>query len=404
MGTERSIVAFKQRVRKDFVLNLIRTRRSISRTQFAELTGINAPTITHIVKGLQQEGLVSEDGYYASSVGRRAVRLSINYTSKHVLGLHVGRHQITGLVSDLGGTILSQCARPLTASDARILVGDVGQVATKTASDAGIDLSEIQAVGLGIAGIVDSNSGLSKWFPYTTDWSDVPLQHMLQEALGVPVWIENDLNAAALGGGWFSDVELKHVLYLYLGDHVGLGMFLNGRLHRGREDEAGRIAHIVVDEEGPECSCGHRGCLETMVSEEAIVSTAEKALARGVRSSLSDVSPVTFDQVIEAANSGDGLAFNVLDRAGQYTGKVLVGLINVLNPDKIILGGDLVRAGDHFLGTLRREIRLGVALQWNVEDRLIVSEPYEDFLALGGAALAVRKVFQVEEIQNLVCI
>lgn len=226
-------------------------------------------------------------------------------------------------------------------------------------------LSDLQAVGICAAGFFDWQKKLLVHSPNMAGWDNVPLEQDLSERLGLPVLAENDANAAALGearcgaGRGVSDQ-----VFVTVSTGIGAGLVLGGQIYRGAAGFAGEFGHMVVKTDGPVCGCGRRGCLETVASGTAIARMAAAAVAQaGKETMLSRIAEenggrLTAPHVFAAAELGDYVAGEILAEASFYLGVGLVNIVNLLNPQVLVLGGGVAAAGEKFLQPLREAIAL----------------------------------------------
>ncbi|MDR5675949.1 MAG: ROK family protein [Armatimonadota bacterium] len=213
-------------------------------------------------------------------------------------------------------------------------------------------------VGVAVPGPLSVREGVVFEPPNLKGWRDVPLRGMLEERLGRPVVLENDANAAAVGEWWCGAGRgSRHLVYVTVSTGVGGGLVLDGRLYRGATDTAGEIGHVLVDPEGPVCSCGRRGHLEGIASGPAIARWVHERIREGRPSVLATGRPFSAREVAEAAEAGDALAREAFERAGRYLGWTVAGLLNLLNPEVVVIGGGVARAGRWLFDPLREAAR-----------------------------------------------
>jgi glucokinase len=220
--------------------------------------------------------------------------------------------------------------------------------------------SQLVGIGIATAGIIDSRRGLITVSPNLPDWHDVPLKEMVRERFQVDTFLVNDACGAALGEYCFGAGRGVHNLVLLtLGTGVGGGIIIDGELYEGATGSAGEIGHMVLDVNGPECGCGNRGCLEALVSGVAIARDAVSRIKRGKKSSLvemvrGEIESITAEHVGNAARDGDPLALEVLSRAASYLGMAMASLVNIFNPEMIILGGGMAGLGTLFVDPAKK--------------------------------------------------
>lgn len=304
---------------------------------------------------------------------------------------------------DLGGTNLRLGA---VASSGRILKKDC--IRLPPGSDPiGIVRDEVNALrrfglkrgwrflGLGAAvpGVIDAARGVVTESPNYPSWKNLPLKGILHGYFRIPIILENDANAYAYGEGWKgAGRSYKTFIVLTLGTGVGGGLVLGGRLWRGSDGMGGEIGHITVDPDGPPCHCGSRGCLEVFASATGITRMIREALAQGVKSSLraclsaGDQAPAAHD-VFAEAKKGDPLALRTFEIVGKFLGVALAGLINLLNPEAIILGGGVAAASRFFLRVMNDEIALRAYDAPRKRVRILRSALDDDAGLLGAARL-----------------
>ena len=221
----------------------------------------------------------------------------------------------------------------------------------------------VEGVGVGIPGLVSYPEGLVRSCANLPGWKDVPLQSALKARLRLPVWVENDVNAMTLAEWkWGAGRGVSNLVCLTLGTGVGGGLVLDGRLFRGWEGSAGEIGHMPLGRSGARCSCGGAACLERTVGNREILKWVRQQLARGVKSRLlklanGDPKQITPELIDEACRLGDPLALEAWSRVGTEVGLALVSVVNLLNPERIVVGGGISKAGRWLFGPMRRTVR-----------------------------------------------
>lgn len=220
----------------------------------------------------------------------------------------------------------------------------------------------IEGVGLGIAGLIDAPAGVVVTSPNLPTWQNVPLAERLQQATGLPVAIDNDVRAMAMGEMRYgAGIGAQHLVCLTVGTGVGSALIFNGEIYRGASLSAGEFGHmVVVPQGGRTCGCGNRGCLETVAGTEAILSLARRQLERNLAPQLAAAladQPLSPKLIAEAAAAGDPGAQSVWQEVGHWLGLGLASLVNLLNPQKIVIGGGIAQAGDLLLNPIARAIR-----------------------------------------------
>jgi glucokinase len=224
-------------------------------------------------------------------------------------------------------------------------------------SNASLKGLRVSAVGVGAPGVIQVDRGIVVKSPNFPDWNNLPLKELLEDALSLPVTIENDANAAALGEQWRgAGRDIRSMILLTLGTGVGGGIILNNAIWHGADGMAGEIGHMTLVPDGRLCSCGNVGCLETYASARGIVQSYREALEPSVRKSSQAVGPITSAYVYEAARSGSQIAIQVMKDTGRMLGIGIASLINIFNPERVVIGGGVKDAWSLFIDAVRQEI------------------------------------------------
>ena len=294
------------------VLNCLRERAPLSRAQLAEITGLNKTTVSSLVGQLLQHQFVREIGYGPSSSGRPGVLLELNPNAGSIVGLEIGVDFILLLLTDFKAQTLWRWEER-NGSDKRPewviqQAGDIVERALAQSRQLGL---AVLGLGVGIPGLVDVTTGTVLFAP-NLQWHDVPLEQELTKHFSIPVLIDNDANTAALGEKYFGVAQAsENFIYLSAGVGLGGGIFIADELYRGQRGYAGEVGHMTIVENGLLCNCGSRGCLETLVSQTAVLNRVRQAIERGQASSLAangDLASIGFAQVLHAAEAGDAVA------------------------------------------------------------------------------------------------
>lgn len=343
---------------ESIVINMIRRRGPISRVDIAKLTGLTAPTVTNISGKLIALGLIHEYMIGESSGGRRPVLLKANPEMVNMIIINIRSKEMLGYLVNSGLEIKNELCCDIRHLEQEAILALLAETITKLHSGQGGQVAN--AIGIIVRGPVKSREGLSLFSP-STGWRNVPLKFIIEEKFHLPVFVENDMRAMALGVyhyGPYQDV--KNAVFLGVGGGIGSGIILNGELYRGFNDSAGEIGHTLVDIDGPECSCGNYGCFEAMASETALVNLMVKAIKEG-RGSLviemveGDMDAVRAEHIYSAADQGDQLAIRILRHVARYLGMGAANIINIFNPQLVIIGGGIVK-GREFIEKILLEV------------------------------------------------
>ncbi|HEY0607099.1 MAG TPA: ROK family protein, partial [Herpetosiphonaceae bacterium] len=248
-------------------------------------------------------------------------------------------------------------------------------------------------IGVGVNGIVDPMQGISRFAPHY-GWRDVPLAAPLTSHFGIPVHLENDVRTLTIAEQWFGTGRgLEHFATVAVGHGIGAGVITNGQMYRGALGGAGEFGHTVIQLDGPPCLCGKRGCMEAFAAVPAIMREIEEALAHGEFSSLAGAERLTLERLADAAHSGDALAQRVLATAGHWLGVGLSSLVNILNPQLLVITGEAVQLGRWYFEPMEASLR-ALAFDGLAESLTIHIEPAgNDMWARGAACVVLNTLF-----------
>ncbi len=372
------------------ILNMIKTYGPIARAEIARRTRLSPATVTGITADLIRDNLVFEKTAGDSSGGRPPILLALNPRGGYVVGIKLMESIARGALTDLEARIVSKSTFELSGHTPEVVAHDLAKHVSALLAAGHIQKKQLLGVGIGLAGIIDAGKGILRQSPIY-GWRDVPLKEMLEGLLHVPVYIDNDVNTLTLTEKWFgSGQQDDNFLTITVGRGVGLGMVLNGQFYRGAGGGAGELGHTVVVPGGQLCECGKRGCLEAYVGDPGLLRSAAEAFRQGELSH-----PVeSIEELAELAKSGDPCARAIYAQAGQMLGQVVANLVNVLDPQKIIISGEGTRAGEHLFGPMVQSIEEN-AMPGLYADVQIKIDPWgDDAWALGAASLVLRELFE----------
>lgn len=336
----------------------------ISRGVLAEKMGLNLPTVSAVVQELIKSGDLIEEGFATSTGGRKAQLLDVNPKRGGIVAIEFSARGILSASSDMKGRLHNHVIRPFNMAhgkDAAIqaMIEAAEDQRGFLKDDEGLDLARI---GIGVSGLVDEPRGVSMVFPRFEEWQNVELVKIISEHFGVPVDLTNHVIGTTLAESIFGRFrELKNYIYIHLGPGLGAGLVIDGKVFRGRKSTVGEFGHMTVDDGGPICYCGNYGCLETVASDWALVNQAKDAINEGVQShipeNVDDSGRITPNAIFQAAEMGDRLAGNIIDKAGHYLGTALASLVNLMAPEAVIFGGSMSEEGERLIKSIRHTMK-----------------------------------------------
>ena len=381
------------------VLKLIHERSRVSRSEIAEATGHSAFLTSKLCDQLLQGGFISEIGSGDSTGGRRPTLLSVSPGLGRVVGVHLGTVNARVAMLDLAGNLLAFHKAPSRVEQGpEVALPHLVSLIDHTIRQANVQRSELLGIGIGISGISDKASGITMLWPKVPTWVNVPVRAYLSDHFPILLEFDDTPRTIALAERrWGCAQESQNLVYLMLGAGIGAALFLNGRMYTGKDRLAGELGHITVEENGPLCSCGNRGCLESVMSATALIAQAQEAVAKGLSGQLwqlcrGDAKLISLELIAEAAAANDRFAFRLLNEAGNHIGKAIVTLLHLLNPEQIVIGGGMaLSAGQLMLPAIHRVVQERALPRIANSVQIQLSDLAEVDWARGAALLVVER-------------
>lgn len=372
-----------RRINEQLVLRTIYDRSPISRAEVARVTGLTRTTVSDVVDGLLGRGLAEEAGIGPSTGGKAPILLRVPADARHLVGVDVDDDQLSGAIVNLQGEVRHRERVPLTSRDGDQAVVELEALVDRLVATA---QSPLLGVGVGTPGLVDTTSGVVRW-AVSLDWRDLPLGARLRERTGLPIYVVNDSQAAAMAEWAFGRHERAvGMVVVKVGNGIGAGIIIDGQLYQGDTSGAGEVGHMAVVPDGPACHCGSRGCLEMVAGVRAAVASATEQAATRPGSMLHG-REVTFDSLVEACAAGDDLALDVARQVARPLGWALGAMTGILDIHDVVLIGPMTALGEPWLSVVREEAARSVLPLLAERTRLRVGRSGPDAVELGTAAL-----------------
>jgi glucokinase len=315
------------------------------------------------------------------------------------MGIDIGGTKIVAAIVDPRGEILASDESVTPATKERdAIIQSIVDSAHGALEKAEVAISDICAIGVGVAGISNPEAGILFSSPNLPGLRNVLLRDIMQERLGKKTFLINDADAAALGEFCFGAGRgVRNFIYITLSTGIGAGILIDGKIYTGAIGAAGEVGHMTIDDNGPICNCGNKGCWETLASGTALAKEARRRIVGGVRTSIleyaeGDIEKVTPQAIDRAAQRGDSLARELIARTGYYVGVGLANLINIFNPELIVIGGGLSNIGDMLLKPAFRVAEERAFREAFQAVRFASAELGPNSGVLGAAAFAVQEM------------
>jgi len=378
------------------ILNAIRKAKLISRVEIAELTGQSRAAVTNITARLIKEKMIVEKSIETTSTrGRRRVLLSLNPEAAYVVGIKLSAFQVSFAVTDMQASVLSSLIVPVRVGKRSIefVTNLIEEGIRHCVTEARLSMKKISGIGIGVPGLVDHEQGVALWSPlYKRENSK--LREMIQNRFNIITHIDNDANTVTLAQQWFGEGrDVDDFIVVTIEHGIGLGIVVNGHLYRGFKGFGGEFGHFVIMPDGAPCRCGKYGCIEAYVADYRILQSAIDA-CKGGKWDCDAISHLRIEMVTERAKEGEPVLQQIFQKAGEILGMGISGLVQIFNPEKIIIAGEGVRAGDLLFNPMRATIEKQTMPKM-IEDLQISIQQWKDTdWARGAASMALQEIYK----------
>jgi glucokinase len=317
--------------------------------------------------------------------------------ARFVIGMDLGGTNVRAAVITRDGRIIGE-----GRADSKAMEGldtTIGQMLLSVrmaVENSGADISQIGGIGMAIPGTVRSDAGVVDWSPNFKDWNGVNVGEPITRELGIPAFMGNDASVAAFGEYTFGAGRgAKCMVMFTIGTGIGSGLVIDGHIYSGVSGVAAEMGHHIIQADGPRCSCGRYGCVEAIARRDAIVDRAARKAHSGRHTSLiakcdHDLRYITPAMIAEAAAEGDAISMETLDETGYYIGLACSNAINILNPDKVVIGGGIAQAGDLLFDPIRRTVEVNALYQALQVCEVVPAQLGDDAGVFGGAGLVLQ--------------
>ncbi|APG95647.1 ROK family transcriptional regulator (plasmid) [Sinorhizobium americanum] len=364
------------------ILNLLRSRGPISRAEMAHLTGLSPAAVTFVVAELMEEALLVEREAVSGATGRRPVPVDINYEAHLAFGFKLNRYSINCVLTDLATTPLALLDAEVADTRPEGMIETIAATIPKLLAQADRQESEIMGIGVSIPGEIDPTTGMCIQSP-RFGWKDLPFAELLAERVHVPVWIDDDVNAFAVAQKLFG-VGRDHANFaaLAIGAGIGCSLVIKGEIYHGSHSAAGKMGHITSVPNGRLCECGRKGCLMAHAAEPFMLDEWQNRTG----------SAISRDAFASSVEQRDDLALSILSDCGSRIGRHLADMVNLFDPEIIVVGGEAVQFGEALLAPIRKTME---AFAFFTRPEL-VADWVPSSWARGAAALATQRIFDFE--------
>lgn len=331
---------------KKLIFTCIKDNLIISKRIIAEKLGLSTTTVATVINELETDSKIQSCGSAKSTGGRKSILYEVNPTAGYAMGIDLQVDRIVFVLLDFAGNLVSTKEIPLTNKSEWAVASVLNKVIPEFARENNISVARILGVGLGVPGIVNSQSGVINFAP-NLEWENVNLRPLLK--CQAPIIVENEANAAALGEKGFGvGRNTSDMIYVSVGMGVGCGIIIENRLFSGTSFNAGEFGHMTVEPDGPACKCGKRGCWETFASNNAALNLYKEKSGLGLEE---------FEDFVQRVIAGEKVALEVADHIVKYLGIGIGNIVNGLNPQMVVIGGKLTEAKDMIYDKVLQQIK-----------------------------------------------
>ena len=387
----------KKQQQKNEVIRLLYLNKALTNANLVEKTGLSLPTITQLLSELNNEGCIEILGAGTSSGGRKPNLLGLTNNAFYTISVDIERYSAKiALINSNNNYVVKPHQFELDLIDKNATVDIVTAQIKKILKEFDGDSKQIIGVGISMPGLINLEKGINLTY---LNFKDIPVSLLIEQRINLPVFIINDAKARALAELRFGKAkEAKNTLVIYVGWGFGTGLILDGKLYNGTNGFSGEFGHIPIVEDGILCQCGKRGCLETIASGTAVSRLATEGIARGEQTDLArlagnDARHIHYMSVVESALKGDAFSIDILSEVGSELGRGVAMLVQILNPELIIFGGQMVKAGQFLTIPIEHALNKYCLNELRTSIEIDISEMGEKASLLGAAINTIERYF-----------
>ncbi len=379
------------------ILRTIRTLGPVSRVQLQKVTTLSWGTITSSIKDLLDIRIVKEIGSVNTGVGRRPVELDMNTSEHFMVGIRLGSSYVRAILLDIKGNTAAEYKEFVDAQGSKeSILEQLFKSVDTILGNARISLVKVAGIGIAAPGAIDTRSGVCLYAPHHPNWKNVNLKQSFEERLGKPCYVDHVNNCTALGQMLFGQGKgIDNFLCVLLGTGISVGIMIDGEVYRGVNCAAGEFGHICIDPKGPTCACDSKGCLEVYASGPALARMGREIAEKNPASKIAALAggrleSISGETVFQAAVEGDPGAVKIFKDMGFYLGIGISNLINLFNPERIILCGQVSLAHRFFLPSLEKTLE---ERAWHISNKEIKVSSIANTSVLGAAGNVFQAIY-----------
>ena len=388
------------------ILSILRKYELLSRIELSAISSLDKKTITNITKKLLEDKQIEVVELRYEGMGRPKAMLGLRGDYCKCLGLDLGGTYISGVIINFKGEVVcSHTVDIFSEMEPDALLDISYELIDSLLEEADISMQDVSGIGISIPGFIDKETGLCVLSENIPEWINVPLQELFNKKYDKDIYIDNNSRLMALAELWYGKGrEVKDFISFDLGLGIGCGIVIDHRIYAGASGKSGEVGHTIVEVDGPLCTCGRHGCIESLASGWALVMQAQEAIKKGVETNLNEIkgqaSAPTTDDISIAAQSGDEFCIGLLKHAGEYIGIGLANIIDLFNPSLVIINGKLYDNNPVLKESIQQTVKKQTMPQIYSDTQIVGSDIGVMATAIGAATLCLEKCIMKDETRN----
>lgn len=380
------------------VLRCIQENGPIYRKNVKDITGLSWGSISAIVNDLINKGIIIEVKDSKSNKGRNPSVLDIYTVNSCVIGLDINIAGITAVQMDLKCYVIFSVHEAIIDRGRDNILKQAFLLVDSIIKRSAEESRKVLGIGIAMQGFVSCEEGVSRYSPYFEEWENVPLKELFQQRYNCPTFVDHSPNCMALYETWLGVAKgVRNLLYIRLGMSIGASIIIDNSIIRGFNGNAGEFGHITMKPDGEECSCGNRGCLETLSSGKSILNQLIKRVKNGEKTIIKElmgqrsIDDVDMETFYRAFHMNDGLCIRIMDEMALYLGIAISNAINLINPELVVIGGNLVQYESLFISNVKSIVEKRT---WKFSKKnIMVSTSKNNTAAIGAGLIIIQNIF-----------
>ncbi|GAA0181626.1 ROK family transcriptional regulator [Clostridium sediminicola] len=376
---------------KKRVIKLLSQERSLTKNKVAKILDISIPTVTTIVNELIVEGICKQGGTATSTGGRKPVIIEFLPDSRYSIGVELRKKYVKVILTNLDSKIISYIKSDLKVIDGDVILDNIRENIEKIVRESKVDKKKVLGIGISLPGTINEKELRLEVA------ANFHLKNLgfieLQEFFNLPVYLENEANAGALGELVLGTAKaLKNFIYISITEGVGGGLIIDGKIYKGKDHRAGEIGHMTINKHGRQCNCGKKGCWETYASTRALLNTYNNALCEIIDSKQAE-HKISMEEIVDRYNDEDKMAIKII---GEYIEDLALGIQNLMyifNPDNIVIGGDISEYKESLLRKIKKKVYENNEFYSEEDVRIQFSKLKGDSNVIGASILPINEGF-----------